>query len=148
MIGVTSGLINRQKNIKGRLQNSFLIISFPYLGVLDTACRRLRTGVGYLGSCQRESWQSKAALISVKFEGGLELVRGLQGGEGLLAQRAGEPVGLLEPLTGSGGGFFLHKNTVRKERLLESLPLSNILDCYGRRLSYVRRSEYFSHKHF
>ena len=60
--------------MKGRLQNSVLIISSPYLGVLDTECRRLRTGVGYLGSCQRESWQSKAALIFVKFEGGLELV--------------------------------------------------------------------------
>ena len=45
-----------------------------YLGVLNTAGRRLRTGVGYLGSCQREDWQSEAALIFVKFEGGLELV--------------------------------------------------------------------------
>ena len=73
-----------------------------YLGVLHTASRRLRTGVGYLGSCQREDWQSEAALIFVKLEGGLELVRRLQGGQGLLAQRAGDPVGLLEPLAGRG----------------------------------------------
>ena len=116
-----------------------------YLGVLNTACRRLRTGVGYLGSCQREDGQSEAALIFVKFEGGLELVRRLQGRQGLLAQGAGDPVGLLEPLTGGGGGFLLDKDSVSKERFLEALPLLNILDCYGRRLSYVRRSEYFSH---
>ena len=116
-----------------------------YLGVPHTACWRLRTGVGYLGSCQREDGQSEAALIFVKFEGGLELVRRLQGGQGLLAQGAGDPVGLLEPLAGSGGGFLLDKDSVSKERFLEALPLLNILDCYGRCLSYVRRSEYFSH---
>ena len=71
-----------------------------YLGVLHTACWRLRTGLGYLGSCQREGGQSKAALIFVQLEGGLELVRRLQGGQGLLSQRAGDPVGLFEPLTG------------------------------------------------
>ena len=71
-----------------------------YLGVLHTACWRLRTGLGYLGSCQREGGQSKAALIFVQLEGGLELVRRLQGGQGLLPQRAGDPVGLFEPLTG------------------------------------------------
>ena len=119
-----------------------------YLGVLHTASRRLRTGVGYLRPRQREGRQSKAALVLVKFEGGLKLVRGLQGGEGLLAQGAAEPVGLLEPLTGCGGCFFLHENSVSKERFLEPFPLLNILDCYGRRLSYVGRSEYFSHKHF
>ena len=116
-----------------------------YLGVLHTASRRLRTGVGYLRPRQREGRQSKAALVLVKFEGGLELVRRLQGRQGLLAQRAGDPVGLLEPLTCSGGGFLLHKDSVSKERFLEALPLLNILDCYGSRLSYVRSSEYFSH---
>ena len=56
-----------------------------YLGVLHTASRRLRTGLSYLGPGQREDWQSKAALIFVQLEGGLELVAGLQGCQGLLA---------------------------------------------------------------